>query len=135
MTVTAGSVFLYLDMPKGFMPTQDTGVIFVRTVTTSNVSFTAMTALQRTVSAAILEDPAVEGLNSYIGTDNGSVLSNGEMLVALKPPSVRQTDHPAGDRPAARQSGEGRRACAPSSRPFRTWYSACRAARRAISTR
>jgi hydrophobe/amphiphile efflux-1 (HAE1) family protein len=90
MTVTVGSVFLYLDMPKGFMPTQDTGVMFVRTVTTSNVSFTAMTALQRTVSAAILEDPAVEGLNSYIGTDNGGVLSNGDMLVALKPPSVRQ---------------------------------------------
>ena len=90
MTVTAGSVFLYLDMPKGFMPTQDTGVIYVRTVTTSNVSFTAMTALQRAVSAAILDDPAVDGLNSYIGTDNGSVLSNGEMLVALKPPAVRQ---------------------------------------------
>ena len=90
MTVTAGSVFLYLDMPKGFMPTQDTGVIYVRTVTIANVSFTAMTALQRAVSTAVLDDPAVEGLNSYIGTDNGSVLSNGELLVALKPPAVRQ---------------------------------------------
>ncbi len=68
-----GSVFLYLDMPKGFMPTQDTGVISVRTMTTSNISFTAMSALQRQVSDAILEDPAVEGLNSYIGTDNGSM--------------------------------------------------------------
>jgi multidrug efflux pump subunit AcrB len=90
MTVTAGSVFLYLDMPKGFMPTQDTGVIYVSTATTANVSFTAMTAPQRAVSRAILEDPAVEGLNSYVGTDNGSVLSNGEIVVALKPPSVRQ---------------------------------------------
>ena len=90
MTVTAGSVFLYLDMPKGFMPTQDTGVIYVRTVTIANVSFTAMTALQRAVSTAVLDDPTVEGLNSYIGTDNGSVLSNGELLVALKPPAVRQ---------------------------------------------
>ena len=42
------------------------------------------------MSPAILEDPAVEGLNSYIGTNNGSVLSNGEMLVALKPPAVRK---------------------------------------------
>jgi hydrophobe/amphiphile efflux-1 (HAE1) family protein len=90
MTVTAGSAFLYLDMPKGFMPTQDTGVIYARTMTTANVSFTAMTALQSAVNAAILEDAAVEGLNSYIGTDNGAVLSNGEMVIALKPPSVRR---------------------------------------------
>ena len=71
LTVTAASVFLYLDMPKGFMPTQDTGVIYVRTITMSNISFTAMSALQRSVSDAILQDPAVDGLNSYIGTDNG----------------------------------------------------------------
>ena len=72
------------------MPTQDTGVIYVRTVAVANISFTAMTALQSAVSRAILEDPAVDGLNSYIGTNNGSVLSNGEMLVALKPPAVRK---------------------------------------------
>ncbi len=90
LTVTVASVFLYLDMPKGFMPTQDTGVLSVRTVTISNISFSAMSALQRQVSDAILEDPAVENLNSYIGTDNGDVLSNGQMLVALKPPSVRK---------------------------------------------
>jgi multidrug efflux pump len=88
MTVTAGSAFLYFDMPKGFMPTQDTGVVYARTTTAANVSFAAMTALQSAVNAAILEDPAVEGLNSYIGTDNGAVLSNGEMVIALKPPSV-----------------------------------------------
>lgn len=90
LTVTAASVFLYLDMPKGFMPTQDTGVIYVRTITMSNISFTAMSTLQRSVSDAILQDPAVEGLNSYIGTDNGDVLSNGEMLVALKSPEIRK---------------------------------------------
>jgi multidrug efflux pump subunit AcrB len=90
LTVTVASVFLYLDMPKGFMPTQDTGVLSVRTVTISNISFSAMSALQRQVSDAILEDPAVENLNSYIGTDNGDVLSSGQMLVALKAPSVRK---------------------------------------------
>jgi len=90
LTVTVASVFLYLDMPKGFMPTQDTGVLSVRTVTISNISFSAMSGLQRQVSDAILEDPAVENLNSYIGTDNGDVLSSGQMLVALKPPSVRK---------------------------------------------
>jgi multidrug efflux pump len=90
LTVTVGSVYLYLAMPKGFMPTQDTGAIYVRTITTSNISFTAMTNLQRSVAAAILQDPAVLGLNSYIGTDNGSVLSNGEMLVGLKPLDQRR---------------------------------------------
>jgi multidrug efflux pump subunit AcrB len=90
LTVTVASVFLYLDMPKGFMPTQDTGVLSVRTVTISNISFSAMSTLQRQVSDAILEDPAVENLNSYIGTDNGDVLSSGQMLVALKAPSVRK---------------------------------------------
>jgi multidrug efflux pump subunit AcrB len=90
LTVTIASVFLYIEMPKGFMPTQDTGVIHVRTITLANVSFTAMSALQRKVSDTILDDPAVEGLNSYIGTDNGDVLSSGQMLVALKPPAERR---------------------------------------------
>jgi len=90
LAVTAGSVQLYLVLPKGFMPTQDTGAIYVRTITTANVSFAAMTALQRAVADAILEDPAVDRLNSYIGTDNGSVLSNGEMFVGLKPPAERK---------------------------------------------
>ena len=90
LAVTAGSVQLYFALPKGFMPTQDTGAIYVRTITTANVSFTAMTALQRSVADAILGDPAVDRLNSYIGTDNGSVLSNGEMFVGLKPPAERK---------------------------------------------
>ena len=107
MTVTAGSVFLYLDMPKGFMPTQDTGVIYVRTVTIANVSFTAMTALQRAVSTAVLDDPAVEGLNSYIGTDNGSVTQQRRAAGRIEAASRPQDDRSAGDRPAARQPGQG----------------------------
>ena len=90
LSVTAGCAWLYVAMPKGFMPTQDTGAIYVRTITTSNVSFTAMSQLQRSVVRAILDDPAVDRLNSYIGTDNGSVLSNGEMFVGLQPPERRR---------------------------------------------
>jgi multidrug efflux pump len=76
---------LFMAAPRSVMPTQDTGVIRIRTVTNASVSFTAMIKLQRSVADAILEDPAVDGLSSYIGTDNGSALSNGYITVNLKP--------------------------------------------------
>jgi multidrug efflux pump subunit AcrB len=81
----AGTAGLFVALPKGFMPTQDTGILGVRSVTIANVSFAAMERLQRSVSSALLKDPAVEGLTSYIGTDNGSPLNNGFITVSLKP--------------------------------------------------
>jgi multidrug efflux pump subunit AcrB len=86
----AGTAELFVILPKGFMPTQDTGILAIRTVTTSNVSFAAMERLQRTVSNAILKDPYVEGLASYIGTDDGSPLNNGYITVSLKPLEQRE---------------------------------------------
>jgi hydrophobe/amphiphile efflux-1 (HAE1) family protein len=83
--VAAGTVSLYLALPKSFMPTQDTGILYVRAITLANVSFAAMQKIQREVITAILADPAVDGLSSYIGTDNGSVLSSGQIMVGLKP--------------------------------------------------
>ncbi len=88
--VMAGTVGLYLALPKGFMPTQDTGVLQVRTITVANISFAAMEDLQRQAAAAIREDPAVQGLASYIGGGNGGVLSNGWMVVNLKPLEERK---------------------------------------------
>jgi multidrug efflux pump subunit AcrB len=88
--LTGASVWLYLHLPKGFMPTQDTGVMFVRTVAPSNISFLSMEDRQRAVGEAILGDPAISGLTSYIGEGNGNALSVGQMLVALKPPDVRK---------------------------------------------
>jgi multidrug efflux pump subunit AcrB len=85
LLMLAGTAGLFVMLPKGFMPTQDTGILSIRTVTTANVSFAAMQRLERTVSSAILKDPAVEGLASYIGTDNGSPLNNGFITVSLKP--------------------------------------------------
>ncbi len=85
LVVSAGSAGLYVLLPKGFMPTQDTGILRVRTLTVANVSFTAMEELQSAAVHAVLQDPAVEGLTSYIGTNNGSTLNNGFMLVNLRP--------------------------------------------------
>jgi hydrophobe/amphiphile efflux-1 (HAE1) family protein len=88
--VVAGSLWLYAALPKGFMPTQDTGIITARTVASPNVSFAAMEQIQRSVAAVILADPAVEGLTSYIGSNNGSVLSTGNLLISLKPLDQRK---------------------------------------------
>ncbi|MFH6786930.1 MULTISPECIES: efflux RND transporter permease subunit [Methylobacterium] len=84
----AGSAGLYAALPKGFMPTQDTGILQVRTVTSPNVSFSAMERLQRQVARAILQEPAVAALSSFIG-GSGAVLSNGNLYVGLKPLAAR----------------------------------------------
>ncbi len=84
------SGLLYGALPKGFMPTQDTGILRIRTITIANVSFAAMEDLQRSVAHRILADPAISGLISYIGTDNGSTLSSGNIIASLKPLAQRE---------------------------------------------
>src|SRR5262249_55652687 len=86
----AGAAALFVILPKGFMPTQDTGILSIRSLTVSNISFAAMERLQRQVTNAVLRDPAVDGLVSYIGTDDGSPLSNGYITVSLKPIEKRK---------------------------------------------
>ena len=90
LATLAGSIGLYVMLPKGFMPTQDIGILSIRTVTTSNISFTAMQQLQRSVVDVVLRDRAVENLSSWVGTDNGSALSNGWITVTLKPVDQRK---------------------------------------------
>jgi multidrug efflux pump len=84
------TVCLYWTRPKGFMPTQDIGILTVRTITIANVSFTGMEQLQRTVANVVLQDPAVAGLSSYIATDNGSQPNAGTIYVNLKPLDERR---------------------------------------------
>jgi len=84
--LTVGSVGLYVNMPKGFLPTQDTGLLRVRAISRSNISFDAKRTSQEAIAAAILSDPAVEDVASYIGVGSMAV---GSMLVKLKPRDVR----------------------------------------------
>jgi hydrophobe/amphiphile efflux-1 (HAE1) family protein len=91
MVTFAGGVAIYAFLPKGFMPTQDTGILSIRTITVANVSFSAMSELQRSVARAILQDPAVDGLSSYIGAGNGLALGTGTITVNLKPLEERQS--------------------------------------------
>ena len=81
---------LYVFVPKGFFPVQDTGVISVITEAPQSVSFVAMGKRQQAVAEVILQDPAVESLSSFIGVDGANAsLNSGRMLINLKPKTER----------------------------------------------
>ncbi|MEO6675901.1 MAG: efflux RND transporter permease subunit, partial [Pseudomonas sp.] len=84
------TVFLYMVVPKGFFPVQDTGVIQGISEAPQSISFAAMSERQQELAKVILADPAVESLSSYIGVDgDNSTLNSGRMLINLKPHSAR----------------------------------------------
>ena len=80
------TVLLYLWIPKGLFPTQDTGQLQARIVTAQSVSFARMAQLQQAAAKAILADPDVESLSSLVGVDAASntMLHTGSMLINLK---------------------------------------------------
>lgn len=90
LTLSAATVGMYLFIPKGFIPTQDTGILRVRTVAPANISFAAMADVQRAAADTIAADPAVAAVTSFIGSGNGQTLSNGTMLINLKPLNERK---------------------------------------------
>ncbi|WP_267369733.1 MULTISPECIES: efflux RND transporter permease subunit [unclassified Pantoea] len=80
------TALLYLMVPKGFFPTQDTGLIQGVTVASQDVSFNAMAARQQALSALILKNPAVESVSSTIGIDGTNTsLNSGRLQINLKP--------------------------------------------------
>ena len=85
------TVVLYLLVPKGFFPVQDTGVIQGVSEAQQSVSFAAMAERQQALAKVVLRDPAVESLSSFIGVDGANVtLNSGRMLINLKPLAVRK---------------------------------------------
>ena len=84
------TVILYLLVPKGFFPQQDTGMIQAITQGPQSISFSGMAQRQRHAAATILEDPAVQSVSSFIGVDGANAtLSAGRMQIALKPQAQR----------------------------------------------
>jgi multidrug efflux pump len=80
------TVLLYLAVPKGFFPPQDTGVIQGITEAPQSSSFSLVFQKQQEVAATLLEDPAVESLSSFIGVDGQNLtLNSGRLLINLKP--------------------------------------------------
>ena len=79
------TVFLYVAIPKGFFPVQDTGLIQGISEAPASVSFAAMAERQQALAAAILKDPDVTSLSSFIGVDGtNTTLNSGRMLINLR---------------------------------------------------
>jgi multidrug efflux pump len=80
------TIFLYIVVPKGFFPVQDTGVIMGITDAPESISFAAMSERQREMAAAILKDKDVDSLSSFIGVDGTNTTPNsGRLQINLKP--------------------------------------------------
>ncbi|OJU24107.1 MAG: multidrug transporter subunit MdtC [Nitrobacter sp. 62-13] len=83
---------LYILIPKGFFPLQDTGVIQAISEAPQSVSFAAMAERQQQLASTILEDPDVASLSSFIGVDGtNTTLNSGRILINLKPHDQRRS--------------------------------------------
>jgi len=84
------TIVLYIIIPKGFFPTQDTGVIQGISQAPATISFAAMEQKQQQLAHIILQDPAVQSISSFIGADGtNTTLNSGRMSINLKPLSAR----------------------------------------------
>jgi len=91
LATLAGTIWLYIIVPKGFFPVQDTGVILGISEASQSISFEAMAERQQQLNQAILEDPAVESLSSFIGVDGtNTTVNSGRIQINLKPLEERK---------------------------------------------
>ncbi|MGO8717212.1 MAG: MdtB/MuxB family multidrug efflux RND transporter permease subunit [Smithella sp.] len=87
------TVLLYVFIPKGFFPVQDTGMILGISEAPQSISFPAMAQRQQALAKVILQDKAVESLSSFIGVDGTNVtLNSGRIMINLVPKSKRDLD-------------------------------------------
>jgi multidrug efflux pump len=87
------TALLYVVIPKGFFPLQDTGVIQAISEAPQSVSYAAMAERQQQLASIILRDPEVESLSSFIGVDGtNTTLNSGRILINLKPHDRRKSD-------------------------------------------
>ena len=87
------TVALYMIIPKGLFPTQDTGEIQGISQAPETISFAAMEKKQQQLAHVVLQDPAVESISSFIGADGtNTTLNSGRMSINLKPLNVRKID-------------------------------------------
>jgi multidrug efflux pump subunit AcrB len=87
LATVATAVLLYVIVPKGFFPQQDTGIIVGLTDAPQDVSFDEMVTLERRLTSVIAQDPAVESWGAFVG--GGRSINNGFVVLGLKPRSER----------------------------------------------
>jgi multidrug efflux pump len=86
-----GTLLLYVVIPKGFFPVQDTGVILGISEAPQTVSFTSMAERQQKLVDILLQDPAVDNISSFIGVDGtNTTLNSGRIQITLKPLDERK---------------------------------------------
>ncbi len=96
LATLAVTILLYIFIPKGLFPTQDTGLVQGVVVAGESVSYTRMGALQQELAGVLLEDPDVDNLTSFIGVDGANTtLNQGRMLISLKPLGQRTSSQAA----------------------------------------
>ncbi|HEX9464561.1 MAG TPA: MdtB/MuxB family multidrug efflux RND transporter permease subunit [Alphaproteobacteria bacterium] len=93
VATVALTVGLYIVIPKGFFPVQDTGLIQGVSEAPQSISFGAMAERQQALAAVILQDPDVDSLSSFIGVDGTNMtLNSGRFLINLRPHAERTAD-------------------------------------------
>ena len=128
--------YLYVVIPKGFFPQQDTGLIIGLSEAAQDISFPAMAERQQAVINAVLKDPAVASVGSAIGAGGGTTtLNQGRVFIALKPKQRAQRQRRPGDPAAADASSPASRASRSTCRLRRTSPSADGYQRPSINTR
>jgi multidrug efflux pump len=86
------TIYLYIVVPKGFFPVQDTGVLLAITEAPQTISFQAMSTRQQQLARVILQDPDVESVSSFIGIDGtNSTLNSGRIQINLRDREERTT--------------------------------------------
>jgi len=85
LALIAATVWLLIAIPKGFFPTEDTGMIFGFTQGSPDISFMGMADAQQRAAAVVLQDPDVASAGSAIGGNGSSGLNTGRMFISLKP--------------------------------------------------
>src|SRR5438067_11121064 len=82
--------YLYMVIPKGFFPQQDTGLIIGLSEAAQDISFQAMAERQQALIDAVMRDPAVASVGSAVGAGGGNTtVNNGRVYIALKPQNQR----------------------------------------------
>jgi HAE1 family hydrophobic/amphiphilic exporter-1 len=92
LAIIVATGFLFAKMPKGFLPSEDSGQLFAFTEAPQDISFDAMAGLQTQVAEIIRQDPNVEAVMSFIGTSGFNTAANiGRITITLKPRKQRKS--------------------------------------------
>ncbi len=86
------TIFLYIVIPKGFFPVQDTGILFAVTDAPQDIAYPEMYRQQEALAAVIAKDPDVESVGSFMGSQPGYTLNSGRLFVTMKTRGQRSTD-------------------------------------------